>query len=107
SCTPRPPWHCPAQAYAHRRTRTVGTRSQRLTPPFNQKCSANFSAKLLICQNRMVDSAQVGLAWTSRSVSNECPINGRAPGCAGAYEKRLTFNAVDRLLFGAKYPQGA
>src|SRR4029077_14393270 len=61
SCTPRPPRHCPAQAYAHRRTRTVGTRSQRLTPPFNQKCSANFSAKLLICQNRMVDSAQVGL----------------------------------------------
>ena len=58
---PRPPRHRPAQAHAPRRTRVAAPSPQRLSTQLQQKCSADFSAKALICLRSMVEFAQVGL----------------------------------------------
>jgi transposase len=62
---PRPPRHRLTQENAACRTRTARTRGQRLTLATHQKCSADYSAKIinpLIPLFRGVDSAQVRLA---------------------------------------------
>ena len=58
--TPRPPRHRLPKAHASRRARAAGTRGQHLIPS-DRKCSADFSAKALICLDPMANSAQVGL----------------------------------------------
>jgi hypothetical protein len=40
----------------------------------HQKCSADFSANLLICLKRMADSAQVGLAYRITMASKKAPV---------------------------------
>ena len=58
----RSPRHRSAQANASPRRRIIDHRTHGLITDPQPKCSADFSANLLICLKRMADSAQVGLA---------------------------------------------